>query len=418
MEQRALPSSISGPRTLSGGEAREVTIATLHSGSELEDFFENAAVALHLVANDGTILRANRAELDLLGYAADEYVGRNIREFHADAAAIDDILNRLSRHEQLQHYRARLRAKDGSMRWVEITSNVRSVEGRFLNTRCITIDVTEKVEAEELLREQEQRLALTYHSAGVGIVEADAEGRLLRVNGHLCRLLACTQEDLVGRSIFDQTFPSDVEADRTKYRQQVAGEINSYTIEKRFVRKDGSLFWAVVTSSSVYDGSGRFHYAVRVQHDITERKEIEATLAQRAEEQAALHQLTEMLQHAYTREDVYEAALDDPARAKMSARFYSAFGRRNHEVCRVAGLVGRISKRRGRPFALVGSRPRSAANLHARCGTGRTPRQLETRNPNRRHRRGLFYSDNRRRASAGQVHGLFRRAARLLGGAD
>ncbi|MBZ9759757.1 PAS domain S-box protein [Mesorhizobium sp. CA8] len=310
MEQRALPSSISGPRTLSGGEGREVNIATLHSGSELEDFFENAAVALHLVANDGTILRANRAELDLLGYAAEEYVGRNIREFHADAAAIDDILNRLSRHEQLQHYRARLRAKDGSMRWVEISSNARSVGGRFLNTRCITIDVTEKVEAEELLREQEHRLALTYHSAGVGIVEADAEGRLLRVNGHLCRLLGCTQEDLVGRSIFDRTFPSDVEADRTKYRQQVAGEIKSYTIEKRFVRKDGSLFWAVVTSSSVYDGTGRFHYAVRVQHDITERKEIEATLAQRAEEQAALHQLTEMLQHAHTREDVYEAALD------------------------------------------------------------------------------------------------------------
>ncbi|TPI36899.1 PAS domain S-box protein [Mesorhizobium sp. B3-1-9] len=310
MEQRALPSSISGAKSFADERDVEGPRAVLLPGSDMEDFFENAAVALHLVANDGTILRANRAELDLLGYAAEEYIGRNIREFHADPAAIEDILHRLSRHEQLRHYRARLRAKEGSMRWVEITSNVRSVGGQFLNTRCITIDVTEKVEAEELLREQEQRLALTYHSAGVGIVEADAEGRLLRVNGHLCRLLACTQEDLVGRSIFDRTFPPDVEADRMKYRQQVAGEIKSYTIEKRFVRKDGSLFWAVVTSSSVYDGSGRFHYAVRVQHDITERKEIEATLAQRAEEQAALHQLTEMLQHARTREDVYEAALD------------------------------------------------------------------------------------------------------------
>ncbi|MBZ9657487.1 PAS domain S-box protein [Mesorhizobium sp. ESP-6-4] len=310
MERRVLPSSISGAKSLAHGEQVEGPRAVLLLGNEMEDFFENAAVALHLVANDGTILRANRAELDLLGYSAEEYVGRNIREFHADAAAIDDILNRLSRHEQLQHYRARLRAKDGSIRWVEITSNVRSAGGRFLNTRCVTLDVTNKVEAEELLREQEQRLALTYHSAGVGIVEADAEGRLLRVNGHLCRLLGYTQEELVGRSIFDQTFPSDVEADRTKYRRQVAGEIKSYTIEKRFVRKDGSLFWAVVTSSSVHDDSGRFRYAVRVQHDITERKEIEATLAQRAEEQAALHQLTEMLQHAYTREDVYEAALD------------------------------------------------------------------------------------------------------------
>ncbi|MGX5830194.1 PAS domain S-box protein [Mesorhizobium sp. 43Arga] len=306
MEQLALSSGIS----VSGDQGREGHLATLHLGNELEDFFENAAVAFHLVANDGTILRANRAELDLLGYAPEEYVGRNIREFHADPAAIEDILSRLSRREQLNHYGARLRAKDGSTRWVEITSNVRSAGGRFLNTRCITIDVTEKVKAQELLREQEQRLALTYDSAGVGIVEADAEGRLLRVNGHLCRLLGYTQEELIGRPVFGWTYPADVDADRAKYRQQVAGEIKSYTIEKRFVRKDGSVFWAVVTSSSVLDGSGQFRYAVRVQHDVSERKEFEAALARTAEEQAALHHLTEMLQHALTREDVYEAALD------------------------------------------------------------------------------------------------------------
>ncbi|MEI9419183.1 PAS domain S-box protein [Mesorhizobium sp. Cs1321R2N1] len=283
--------------------------------SELEDFFENAAVPLHLVANDGTILRANRAELDMLGYTAGEYVGRSIRDFHADPAAIEDILNRLSRREDLQHYRARLRAKDGSMRWVEITSNVRAVGGRFLNTRCVTIDVTDKIKAEELLREQENRLAVTYQSAGTGIVEADAEGRLLRVNAHLCDLLGYAPEELVGRSIFDQTFSADVESDREQYWRQVAGEIKSYTMEKRFVRKDRSLVWALVTSSSVFDGEGKFRYAVRVQHDISERKAIEATLAQRAEEQAALHQFTEMLQHARTPADVHEPALDAIQRA-------------------------------------------------------------------------------------------------------
>ncbi|WP_411971257.1 PAS domain S-box protein, partial [Mesorhizobium sp. BR1-1-7] len=69
-------------------------------------------------------------------------------------------------------------------------------------------------------------------------------------------------------------------------------------MEKRFVRKDGSAFWTDMTSSSVYDSSGQFCYAVRVQHDISERKQIEAMLAQRAEEQAALHHFTERLQHA------------------------------------------------------------------------------------------------------------------------
>ncbi|MBZ9773973.1 PAS domain S-box protein [Mesorhizobium sp. CO1-1-8] len=300
---------------LTGVDSRERHEADFVGSSELEDFFENAAVPLHLVANDGTILRANRAELDMLGYTAEEYVGRSIRDFHADPAAIEDILSRLSRREDVQHYRARLRAKDGSMRWVEITSNVRAVDGRFLNTRCITIDVTEKTKAEELLREHEQRLAATYHSAGAGIVETDAKGRLLRVNAHFCDLLGYDREALVGESIFDRTFAADVEADRSQYMRQVAGEIKSYTTEKRFVRQDGSLLWALMTSSSICDEQGQFRYAVRVQHDISERKAIEATLAQRAEEQGALHRFTEMLQHARTPADVHEPALDAIQRA-------------------------------------------------------------------------------------------------------
>src|SRR5690349_19345442 len=92
--------------------------------ADLEDFFENGEVALHLVGADGTILRANRSELSLLGYEPHEYIGRNIADFHADQATIDDILARLTRGEKLKRYPARLKAKDGTDRFVEITSSV------------------------------------------------------------------------------------------------------------------------------------------------------------------------------------------------------------------------------------------------------------------------------------------------------
>jgi PAS domain S-box-containing protein len=71
------------------------------SQRDLEDFFENGAVALHWVASDGSILRVNQAELDLLGYTREEYVGRHIAEFHADPPVIADILARLTRGEKL-----------------------------------------------------------------------------------------------------------------------------------------------------------------------------------------------------------------------------------------------------------------------------------------------------------------------------
>lgn len=85
---------------------------------DFEDFFDNGGIALHLVGPDGTILHANKAELELLGYPADEYIGRNIAEVHADQDVIQDILARLSRGERLQKCPARLRARDGSLKHV------------------------------------------------------------------------------------------------------------------------------------------------------------------------------------------------------------------------------------------------------------------------------------------------------------
>src|ERR1700737_4350987 len=63
--------------------------------TQLTDFFENAAIGLHWVGPDGTILRVNQAELDMLGYEREEYLGRNIADFHVDLAVINDILKRL-----------------------------------------------------------------------------------------------------------------------------------------------------------------------------------------------------------------------------------------------------------------------------------------------------------------------------------
>jgi PAS domain S-box-containing protein len=124
---------------------------------ELRDFFENAVEGLHRVGPDGTILWANPAELDLLGYEPHEYVGRPITEFHVDADVIEDMLTRLRRGETVYNHPARLRCKDGSIKHVRVTSNALFEDGRFAYTRCFTRDVTDLVRADEELREGDRR---------------------------------------------------------------------------------------------------------------------------------------------------------------------------------------------------------------------------------------------------------------------
>jgi PAS domain S-box-containing protein len=115
---------------------------------ELTDFVENAVVGLHWVAADGTILWANQAELDLLGYTREEYIGHHIAEFHADHEVIHDIIKRLAAGENLINYDAQMRCKDGSIRHVLISSSVRFEDEQFIHTRCFTVDITERKRAE------------------------------------------------------------------------------------------------------------------------------------------------------------------------------------------------------------------------------------------------------------------------------
>jgi PAS domain S-box-containing protein len=213
---------------ISGQKLMEEAVRS--KSADLEDFFENSAIGLHIVGGNGLIQRANKAELALLGYAAEEYIGRHIAEFHADAPVIGEILHKLSCGERLDRYPARLRAKDGSIKHVLITSNSRVIDGAFVNTRCFTTDVTELYQAESARRDSEERLAATYEAATIGIAEADAAGRLLRVNDALCQMLGRSREELLNMTFLDYTHEDDREEDAALYSRQIVGELDSYVL--------------------------------------------------------------------------------------------------------------------------------------------------------------------------------------------
>ncbi|WP_447983301.1 MEDS domain-containing protein [Nitrospira sp. Nam74] len=125
---------------------------------ELVDFLENFVIAIHQVGPDGTILWANKAELQLLGYAADEYIGRRIQEFHVDRDVIEKILAKLLQGEAVYGAATRVICKDGSIKDVLIHSNGLFRDGKFVHTRCFTQDVTECRRAEQEMQRLNQEL--------------------------------------------------------------------------------------------------------------------------------------------------------------------------------------------------------------------------------------------------------------------
>src|SRR2546422_602623 len=115
---------------------------------ELEDFVEHAPVGIRWMAPDGTILRANPAELNMLGYRHDEYVGKNVAEFHLDPEVFADTLRRLRAGETVGNIETRLRHRNGSVCYGLLGANARFEGGEFIHARCVTRDITERKLAE------------------------------------------------------------------------------------------------------------------------------------------------------------------------------------------------------------------------------------------------------------------------------
>ncbi|GLQ54152.1 PAS domain-containing sensor histidine kinase [Devosia nitrariae] len=286
--------------------------------ADLEDFFENSAIALHVVSGEGIIQRANKAELALLGYSAEEYVGRHIAEFHVDAPVIGEILHKLSCGDRVDRHPARLQAKDGSIRHVLITSNSRFEDGKFVNTRCFTTDVTDLRYAEAARRESEDRLAATYEAATIGIAEAGADGRLLRVNDAICKMLGRSREELLNMAFLDYTHEGEREKDAALYARQVEGELDSYVLRKRARKPDGAIIYLDIHSSSVRDAAGKFLYGVRVIQDVTETKRMEDQI--RGSERRMRDLLEAMPAAIYTTDAAGRITFYNKAAVDMSGR--------------------------------------------------------------------------------------------------
>ena len=254
-------------------ERRTVEITLERNQRELTDFFNNASVALHWIGPDGTILRANRAELEMLGYAQEEYVGRHISKFHVDRDAIDDLLARLFQGDPIVRYPARMRCKDGSIKKVLIDSNSFWEKGRLVHGCCFMFDVTEQKRGEET----RSLLAAIVAASDDAIISKTLDGIVLSWNEGAQRLFGYSPAEIVGRSI-DLIIPPELREEERQILRRISQGERVEHFETVRLTKDGRRIDVSLTVSPVRDDTGRVIGASKVARDISERKRVDETL--------------------------------------------------------------------------------------------------------------------------------------------
>ncbi|WP_449658028.1 histidine kinase dimerization/phosphoacceptor domain -containing protein [Amazonocrinis nigriterrae] len=177
----------------------------------------------------------------------------------------------------------------------------RTVELTKINA-SLQAEITERQRIEEALRESEQRFRAAFHQAAVGIAHVAIDGRWLLVNQRLCDIVGYTPQELQLGSFQDITYPDDLEAALQYIKQILAGDIQTFSLEKRYIRKDNSLVWVNVTVSLLRETSGVPKYFISVVEDISERQ---AALQERQKSQeqlqASLREKEVLLKEIYHR---------------------------------------------------------------------------------------------------------------------
>src|SRR6516164_4359715 len=144
----------------------------------------------------------------------------------------------------------RVRRRDGVYRWFKTRGTpIRDSQGRIFKWFGTCTDITDLREIEEALRASEERFRGTFENAAVGIAHRDATGRVLRVNEKLCAIVGYSREELLQKTVRDITHPDDLAASIDAATALWQGESPIFRLEKRYIRKDGSLVWGELFAS-------------------------------------------------------------------------------------------------------------------------------------------------------------------------
>jgi PAS domain S-box-containing protein len=258
--------------------SRELEEATRRNDL-LEILVERSPVGVAMLDRDLCYLRTSRRWREQCGLGERESKGKSRHRFFPDLpehwkAGHRRVLagESISGEDQFAGFDGKLRSVLWEMHpWGDAGSKTGGII-------IFSVDVTSRRQAEEALRENEERFRSLYEHAAVGIQQVGVDGKVLMVNPALCRMLGYSESEMLARTITEITHPDDRDSQAALLDELLRGDRDCYDMEKRYLHRNGSAVWVSLTSSLVKDGSGLPLYRISVIQDITERKRVDEAL--------------------------------------------------------------------------------------------------------------------------------------------
>ena len=263
---------------------RTLFVAAERRAAELRSVLESMTDGVYIGGMEGITL-ANQPALDQLGFATPEELNRHVGTLAEEIQTRDwetglmiplerqAFARALGGERVVQDVRVRHRLS-GEERVVRCAAAPIVTDGRVIAAVAVNTDVTEQRRAEAALRESKERLAVIFSRAATGLSEISLSGHFARVNDGLCEMLGRPRGELLGAGVEEVTHPEDAAQSLRAFGRVVeTGEQAS--LDKRYLRPDGTVVWANSALTRLDDARGRPRAVLAVTADLTERKRAE-----------------------------------------------------------------------------------------------------------------------------------------------
>ncbi|MBW4520278.1 MAG: PAS domain S-box protein [Scytolyngbya sp. HA4215-MV1] len=259
-------------------DRKQIEEALKRSELKYRRFYEGSQVAIFRTSiSDGLFIDCNQRFAELVGgHSPEEFIGQKLSEgFHVNPGDRQWILQELRQHGRLTNYESQYRHLDGSIRW-GLFSVWLNLEDQCLEV--VASDITDRKQIEFALQSSEARLRAIFDHAAVGITQITAAGQFINVNRGYCNFVGYTEAELRNLTFQEITHPDDLTLDLTQTQRVLAGEISTFSMEKRFLCKNGEVRWGYLTVSLISDPTSDCQYLLGVLEDISDRKQTEKAL--------------------------------------------------------------------------------------------------------------------------------------------